>query len=199
MITTDTEILLDKSLSILRTIRDDRQKLERLLDFMEKEFMLEKKDETELTNYNDLLPDRYRKIVREIADNLNSNFISYYNPDTLEVEYFPKNLLYEGESCSGDDEDNPFRWNRNRWDECIKFAPLGARATYDIMTNFVNRLSDGTEKTELTKILDGRKSYVKFNQLILKSACKDDWFVFKQKSLEKYVIDKYFRKYINSD
>ena len=193
--------MLDKSLAILRAIRNDKQKLERLLEFMEKEFTRERKDEMELMNYNELLPEKYRKIVREIADNLNSNFISYYNPDTMEVEYFPKNLLYEGENYPGDDDDNPFRWNHDRWDECVKFAPLGTRATYDIMTNFVTRMPDGPEKTELTKMLGGRKSYVNFNQLILKSPYKDEWFVFKQNSLEKHVIDKYFHKYIrlNSD
>jgi hypothetical protein len=184
---------------------DDKGKLAKLLDFMEKGYILPEEDEDDMKTK---LPKKYKKIVRRIADSLGGNFICFFNPDTLEVEDVPKELFDEGyyddESEEDDDEseeDEEEKENESvltfmKWEKCVKIEPLDSSKSFKIMEDFVDQLSNGKEAGKLSQALNGRKPFAGFNHLIHNSKYREDWFAFRQKELEKHVIRRYFHEYL---
>jgi hypothetical protein len=186
------EELLGKVLSIFRYVRDDKEKLEKLLSFMEDEFLCEEED----IDYKERLPEKYREAVRMIADVLSDNCICYYNLDTLEVEYIHKSLYEDLDFDAEWDDDDELNLSFLKWENCIKIEPLDSRESFNIMDRFVNQLKNKKEAYKLTQALNGRKPFANFNHIIHNSDCRDEWFAFRQKELEGYVIRNYFYKYL---
>ncbi|MDR1898170.1 MAG: UPF0158 family protein [Prevotellaceae bacterium] len=188
------EKLLDKVLSILRDMKDDKEKLEKLLSFMEDEFLSEE-DEDEDVDYKEQLPEKYREVVRLIANGLSANYICFYNPDTLEVEDIPKSM-YEELDFDAEWDDDELDLSFLKWENGIKIEPLDSRESFDIMDRFVNQLKNKKEAYKLTQALNGHKPFANFNHIIHNSDCRDEWFAFRQRQLERYVIQDYFYKYL---
>jgi hypothetical protein len=196
--------LLDKILPLLHSIKDDEEKLNELLLFMEEELVKEDEIELDEPDFKEKLPEKYRAIVKQLADNLSANFITFFNPDTLELEDIPKSLLdemmfYDEEEDEDEesDEENPFHLKHYKWDKCVEIAPLESHESFEIMENFVNQLKSGRETSQLQQALDGQKPFANFNRVIHNSKYREDWFAFRQKELEKYVIQNYFYEYLN--
>jgi hypothetical protein len=193
--------LLDQILPLLSSIRGDKDKLAKLLDFMEEEFLPDEEqeddDDEEQEDDDDKtkLPEKYKDIVKQIADNLGANFISFFNPDTLELEYIPKGMLDE-DFFDEEDEENMFGITHKKWDKCIEIEPLDSHESFEIMADFVNQLKNGKEANKLAQALNGHKPFANFNHLIHNSNFREDWFAFRQKKLEKYVIRHYFYEYL---
>jgi hypothetical protein len=130
---------------------------------------------------------------------LTSSFIVYLNPDTLEVEEIPQAvfdygfLAYNNEYGGYDPDD----FQHEKWERVIKMEPLDSRESYTVMEDFVEQLSDKEEVGKLSQALSGYKPFANFNHLIHNSDYRLDWFAFRQKTMEKYVIRKYFRRYLN--
>jgi predicted RNase H-like HicB family nuclease len=194
--------LLNQILSIVYSIKEDKEKLTKLLHFMEEEFVEEEEIELDCYDYKQKLPEKYRGIVKQIANNLSANLLSFFNPDTLELEDVPKDLLDKmlfDEDDEESDEENPFDLQHHKWDKCIEIEPLESRESFEIMANFVNQLKNGRETNQLSQALNGRKPFANFNRVIHNSKYREDWFAFKQKELEKYVIRNYFAEYMDKD
>lgn len=184
---------LDQVLAILHTIKDDEGKLAYLLEWMEEQFREENILEEILAQDDHLeqVPERYRKAIKEIAENMAANLISYFNPDTLELE-----SVYNSE-CSGlfDEEDEeemgedtPYK----NWEKCIEIEPPGSSESFCIMERFVKLLPDDKAAGSLTRALNGKKPFADFNHQIHNSKYREQWFDFRQKDLEKYVVYNYF-------
>ncbi|MDR3245751.1 MAG: UPF0158 family protein [Prevotellaceae bacterium] len=189
----NAEQLLDKIFMRLSFIKSDENKLAELLDFMEKANFLDDEDDEDENKTK--FPKKYRKIVKQIADNLSVNSISFFNPDTLEVEGVYKDLFNEMIFDDyEDDEENEFGLTFMKWENCVKIEPLESRESFQIMENFVNQLKSGKKADRLAQALNGRKPFANFNNVIHNSEYREDWFAFRQKELEKYVILRYFYK-----
>ncbi|MDR3267626.1 MAG: hypothetical protein LBT83_00980 [Tannerella sp.] len=191
--------LLDEILPRLGAIRDDRDKLAKLLAFMEEAFFSNEEEiESDDSDYKEKLPKKYRDIVRQIADNLSANQVCFFNPDTLELEDFSKKLLNEL-VFDENDEENEFGLTFMTWDDCVRIDPLESHELFVIMEDFVNQLKSGGEADELAQAINGHKPFAHFNHLIHNSQCKNDWFAFRQKELERYVIKHYFHEYLEDN
>ncbi|MDR2814009.1 MAG: UPF0158 family protein [Prevotellaceae bacterium] len=173
-------------------IKDDKEKLEKLYNFTETEIPPSKEDDDEV-DYKEQLPVKYRDVVRQIADNLNAGFICFFNPDTLELENTPKDLLGElgedGEDCEAN---FGFKLTHNKWKSCLKIEPLSSRESFTIMEDFTNKLKNKKEARKLAIALEGRKPFANFNHIVNNSDYRKNWLDFRQKELEKYVIQNYF-------
>jgi hypothetical protein len=194
--------LLNQVLSHVRSIMDDEEKLAKLLAFMEEEFFQdEEKVEQDEYDYKEELPEKYRDIVRQIAGNLSANFISFFNPDTLELEDVPKSLLDEmifDEEDEESEEENEFGLTYMKWEKRVEIEPLESHESFEIMEDFVNQLKPGREADRLAQAVNGHKPFANFNHLIHNSEYREDWFAFRQRKLEKYIIQNYFYEYLEN-
>ncbi|MDR0863673.1 MAG: UPF0158 family protein, partial [Candidatus Symbiothrix sp.] len=153
-------------------------------------------------DYKEKLPEKYRDVVKRIADSLSANLICFFNPDTLELEDIPQNLWDEmifDEDDEEADEENLFQLEHRKWDKCIEIEPLESHESFEIMANFVNQLKSGRETEKLVQALNGHKPFANFNHQIHDSKYREDWFAFRQKELEKYVIQHYFYEYLDEN
>jgi hypothetical protein len=74
----------------LKSVKDDEEKLEKLLSFMEEEFLSDiDVGDAEDIDYKEQIPGKYREVVQMIAGDLSGDHICFYNPDTLEVRDIP--------------------------------------------------------------------------------------------------------------
>jgi hypothetical protein len=158
------------------------------------------KEESEQNDYKEKLPQKYQDIVRQIADSLSANCICYFNPDTLEVEDIFKDLLdeviFDEEEEDEESSENEFGLTYMKWDKCVRIDPLESSESYEIMEKFVNQLKSGKDTDRLQQAISGHKPFANFNHQIHNSKYREDWFTFRQKELEKHVIDNYFFEYL---
>jgi len=180
--------LLSTCLAILRSIKNDKKSLEKLLEFMEEEFVPEKPSVHFLPDCKLQIDEKYRPIIKEIAEYLEMRHIVFVNPETLEIDNIPKD--YNPMITDIDfDYDKVENW--------IEIEPLESHESYKIMESFVEYLPDGFEKDKLSDAIGGQKPFMKFNHLIHNSKEKENWFKHRTYCLEKYVIDNYLDKIIN--
>lgn len=178
-----TEKLLDQVLAILSLVKDDKEKLQKLLDFMERE-IYEEEDETVR------IPEKYQRIVRQIAENLDCGLTCYLNPETLEIEDLPKDLddPEEYELMTGEPYDEMFK--HQQWDKCIIVEPPESRESFKIMERFVDEVDDNSLRNRLIDALNKRRPFANFKQLAETSRFRQAWFDFKQQQLEAMVWDE---------
>ena len=81
--------LLNEILAVLQTIQEDKSKLEKLHDFVMEEIYEEPPEPK--------IPEKFQKLVSEVADGLTAGFVYFVNPETLEVEEIPQHALEEPE------------------------------------------------------------------------------------------------------
>jgi hypothetical protein len=195
-----TEKLLDKILSVLKYINDDEEKLEKLLSFMEEEFLPDVDiEEDEDIDYKEQIPEKYREVVQMIAGDLSGDHICFYNPDTLEVRDIPKSFYCEIDFEEGvEDFDDEYGLDLSfmKWENRVEIEPPESHKSFEIMEDFVNQLKNKKEAYKLTQALNGHKPFANFNRIIHNSDYRDEWFAFRQKELERYVINNYFYKYL---
>ena len=67
----------------------------------------------------DIIPERFEKVVPEIADTINAGLICYFNPETLEMEDIPQKMMDEPDEFKAitglGPEDEEFQ--HDKWDE----------------------------------------------------------------------------------
>lgn len=169
--------LLDAILQIIYTIKEDKNKLEQVFTYLKEEVYQEPEEEE--------LPEKYLKIVSTIADSIDAGFISYLNPETLEIkEFFQKGIfdIEEYEAITGKEYDSLDLENN-----FICFEPLESFESFQIMEEFVNNLKDARLQNKLINALDRRKPFANFKAIIDNSDFRQDWFDFKKQWMEKYV------------
>ena len=180
--------LLDHCLAILRSIKDDKKSLEKLLEFMEEEFVPEEPSVYSLPDCKLQVDERYRLAVKEIAEYLEMGHTVFINPDTLEMEFIPK-----GHNLELMDID----FNFDKVEDWVEIEPLESHESFEIMESFVESLPNGKEKNRLADAIAGHKPFANFNRLIHDSDERDNWFKHRTYFLEKYVIDNYLAEIIN--
>jgi len=180
---TKTE-LLNQILSVLQAIKEDEDKLQQVHDFVMEEIYEEEQQVVEV-------PEKYKKLVHEIADYITSGFVCYLNPKTLEHEHISKQILDdpdEYESATGETIEG-FNLKHETWDSCIVFEPLESYESFQIMKNFVSEVPE-TLQNKLTDSLNRSRPFAKFKNIIDNSEFRYDWFEFRHERVKKIVFEK---------
>lgn len=183
----NSQQLLDEILGILRTVKEDKAELQKILDFLQAEILIEEDEDDDI-----VIPAKFLPIVKTIADNLEAGLVCYLNTDTLEIEDIPLEFagdFDEMEMNTGVTEDE-LDMKHSEWENCIEFYPLESSESFRIMGNFAEQLTDKTLKDKLINALDNRKPFANFNRIIHNSDFRQDWFDFKSLQVQKHV--KYF-------
>jgi hypothetical protein len=176
--------LVDKILPILSAVKDDKEKLQRILHFLEAEILPELEEEDDSI----AIPPKYETLVRDIAQNISCGLICHLNIDTLETEEYPQSsemdFWEDDEEGEGGDGDAP---KYLQWENVISFEPLDSSESFRIMENFARQLDNTKAQNSLLDILNGRKPFAHFNSYIHNSTFREAWFAFKNNAYEKHV------------
>ena len=178
-----TQDLLNQILGILSTVKENHEKLQKILLFLEDE-IYEEPEEPEV-------PGKYIKVIPVIADSIDSGFVCFLNPDTLEHEDFPQMMIndqheYEMETDESTDE---ITFKHDKWEHCITFEPLESYESFKIMEKFAENLNDNYFQEKLFNALNRRKPFANFKVIVETSKYRQDWFDFKKQMLEIHVKD----------
>jgi len=178
--------LLDEILLIIRSVKDDKDKLEQILFYLNNE-VLEEPEQVEL-------PEKYKKIVPEIAENIDCGLICYLNMDTLEIEDVPENLINdpdEYELITGESFDS-LELKHLDWENFIKFKPLEPYESFEIMKYFTENMEDTKLQRKLINALNHKKPFANFKAIIDNSQYRQYWFDYKKHWIENYVKELLF-------
>jgi len=174
--------LLDNCLSILYTIKEDKESLEKLLKFMEEKFVQEAPIAKFLPDCKLQIDEKYRLVVKKIAEYLEMGHTVFVNPKTLKIDSVPKNY---------DSMLTGIKFNYNKVKDWIEIEPLESHESFEIMEAFVESLPNGKEKNRLADAVGGYNPFANFNRLIHNSVERENWFRYRTCWLEKHVIDNY--------
>lgn len=172
--------LLNNILAILYQVKNDEARLEEIFNFLTD--LIEDEEEEII-----VVPEKFRLLVKDIADSIGIGQVCYINPATLEVVEIPYELLeasfWEGDESIWESELD----KTNQWDSKITIQPLQPQESFRIMELFTEKISDSEFQNQLHIALRQKKPFARFKNMIDHSAFRQDWFSFKQEYLEKYV------------
>lgn len=177
-----TDELLHQILPILYSVKDDEEKLQQILDFLMDEIYEEPDEQIEI-------PEKYQKLVREVADTIDAGMICYINPDTLEMEVVPAGLIndpYDFVMSTGYSLKD-YDLKHHKWKKCITIEPLQSRESFQIREKFIDQIEDNILRKKVIYALQHRHPFARFKELVEYSEYRQKWFDFKQKQLEEYV------------
>ena len=176
------ERLLNQILPILHAVKDDEEKLQQILDFLLNEIYEEPNDEI-------LIPEKYKELVRRTAESIDCGLVCFINPETLETEEVPKELMNDVVEFDEDEaeSDNEFDLNHPKWERYITIEPPESHESFEIMESFVTEITDKSLKNRILNALVNRKPFANFKNLIETSNYREQWFAFKQRKLEEFV------------
>ena len=172
--------LLEEILVILKSVKEDKSKLKQIHSFIMEEIY----EEEEI-----VIPDKYKKLVKEIAEMTDCGHIYYLNPKTGEHFEVPANI----EDDIFYNEENPFQKDIDTvdsWEEKIIIEPLETFESFKIMESFANYVSDQKMQSKLLNTLSRNRPFANFKNIIDYSDFRQDWFDYKQDWLEKAVFEK---------
>lgn len=176
--------LLNEILPILHSIKEDREKLEKILQFLLDEIYEEPEGEDEIK-----VPEKYFKAVNEIASGLEAGFLCILNMDTLEVEDVPHGILMDPEeyelTTGFSFEEADFKYPG--WKNTLTFEPLEPLESFKIMRKFTERMKDQKLQAKLIHALSHSKPFAHFKYHIDNSDLRQNWFDFKKRCLESHV------------
>ena len=195
--------LLNEILPILHSVKEDKEKLQKILDFLLEEIYEEPENEEVV------IPEKYRELVHSVAENIDCGLICFINPETLEVEEIPKGMVDGfsdfsinpefGEEDEDEDEDEQ-KFLHEDWETYITVEPRESSESFKIMERFVDEVNDKKLKNKLINALNNRKPFANFKNIVESSNHREAWFAFKQRQLEILVWDELgyeFEKYEN--
>lgn len=183
---------LDQILAIVRSVMDDEEKLAKILAFLENEIHEEEEDFEEIE-----VPEKFKPCVAEIAGDIDAGLVCFFNPETLEIDAYPRDLLYEIDFFEDDPEEvkknlqELYDWEDVKvldWDKYFEFSPPDSNEGFRIMETFAERLKNTDKlKNKLFNALNNRKPFANFKDIIDNSDHRQDWFDFKFRWLENSV------------
>lgn len=179
-----TQELMDEILPIIYSIKDDNSKLQMILDFLHEEIYIEPDFAEEVE-----LPDKYKKVVSEIADSIECGFVCFLNVDTLESEEFPKEMLNdpeEFEAMTGQSIKS-LESKHTGWKKYITFEPLDSFEDFQIMKQFTNLTEDERLQNRLTNALESRKPFANFINILDNTEHLHLWYKFKKQYMRDHV------------
>lgn len=182
---------LNQVLGIIRSVMDDEEKLEKILDFL----LTEISDDEEESFPGIDLPEKYQSVVNSIAQNIDAGMVCFLNPDTLETDTYPVEVLSEIDAFESEESrermQDLYGWDELKfldWETTIEFSPLPSHESFRIMEAFAERLNeDKKTQSQLIDALNRRKPFANFNHIIHNSDWRESWFDFKQKWMENEV------------
>ena len=176
--------LLDEVLSILHLVKDDKEKLEKIYQFLMDE-IYEEPEEIEI-------PENYKPLVSNIADSLSAGLVCFVNMDTLEVEAIHIDFLTEDpeeyEALTGETLDLA-DMKHLKWENCLTVDPLESHESFKIMEGFAEKMMDEKFQQKLIDALNRKRPFANFKWLIDNSDYRQDWFDYRQTWLEQYVYE----------
>jgi hypothetical protein len=186
--------LLNEILSILHSVKEDKEKLQKILDFLLEE-IFEEPEENEPE-----IPEKFRKLVHDVAENIDCGLVCFINPETLEVEEIPKEMVdglsyfsinpeFEEEDEDDEDEDEQ-KFLHEDWKNCITVEPRESSESFKIMERFVDEVNDKSLKNKLVNAMNNRKPFANFKNIVESSNYRKEWFAFKQHQLEIMVWEE---------
>lgn len=176
--------ILDQILGHLRLVKDDKEKLEKILDFILEEVIEDEDYEEELLE----LPEEFEKLVKGIAQSIDVGQIVYINLDTLETDEVvpdmedPDEFEFNYGGC--DWATRPKFYN---WENTLRLAPIESHESFKIMEAFAENMQDEKFREQLFDVLNHRKPFANFKWKIDNSPYRQNWFDFKQNWLEGHV------------
>ena len=176
---------LDSILQILYSVKEDKAKLSKILTFLETEIDEEQDQHEEIQ-----VPEKFTKVVAEIADSIDAGLTCFLNLDTLEVEEIPKNdleLFYDDQDDDENDSSDEPLMKHFDWENFLEVEPLESNESFRIMEAFAENLEDHHFQNKLVNTLRNRKPFANFKFAIDNSPYRQQWFGFKKKWLENYV------------
>ncbi len=194
---------LDQILAIIRSVMEDEQKLIQILDFLENEIVEEEEFE-EIEEIEEIeLPEKLKPLITEIAGSIDAGLVCFLNPETLEIDAYPRDLLYEIDLFDDEPEEvkkkllELYDWEDVKVLDCdnfLEFNPIDSNEGYRIMEAFTERVKDEKLQNQLSHALGSRKPFASFRSIIDSSFRRQDWFDFKQKWLENRVAQELLDK-----
>lgn len=179
------EIIPMDIIEMITAIKDDENKLLRALHFIEDEIIEKKENKNE-----EAIVDEYKNVCAQIITGMEAGFISYINPETLEIEQVQSDTVYEPEEFEEQNDDilDEYQLDYMKWDDYITFEPLSELDLSTMMEDFIRQQPDKKFATKLEDALTIEESYDKFKALINASAeHKQAWENFKKNATENYV------------
>lgn len=127
--------------------------------------------------------------IKEIADNLDSGFRSYYNKNTGELKSVINTENWLGadlEPCENEIEEID-----ENWDDYIEFDNLETHESFEIMEDFAESIDDAWLQEKLIHALNKSKPFRNFKWVIDNSGeYRQRWFDFKKARYIQVVKDK---------
>ena len=130
------------------------------------------------------------KMIKEIAEMLDSGMLCFYRIPTGEMEYYPD----ESRGHAGFDEEP---WQEmmdkveNDYLEYIPFAGMESRESFRVMETFVENLSDAYIRQRFTDAISFKKPFQNFNQMLLNyPKLLEEWFTYKSEKYMEWVRDE---------
>jgi len=177
--------LLDEILPILFSVKDDKDKLQKILDFFYEEiYDYSNKPTPEL-------PEKYQKVVVEIADSIDAGFICFLNLETTEFEELPNEMLFDPEYFEKNTSDyfTNMKIHHHEWEKCVRFEPLESYDSLQLMLQFSGLIPDKKLHKQLVSSLESKNQNSAFNDLINHSEYVQNWVDFKSKYLQNHIAD----------
>tara|TARA_R100000655_G_C2948852_1_gene186961 strand:+ start:360 stop:812 length:453 start_codon:yes stop_codon:yes gene_type:complete len=132
-----------------------------------------------------------QNIIKEIAQQLDCGNECFFNQKTKELICIPNADLM----ATGDEEyykevfKDDLEKVKSQKKDLIKFEILESFESFKIMEDFKNQIKEAEFKEKLNQALNRRKPFQNFKYLIDNWEYREDWFEFKQKELEKIVLE----------
>ncbi len=177
--------LLDYILGNVRLIIEDREKLQKLCDFIRDEI---EDDDDEIEEIE--IPEKYKAVVHEAAGELDADMVCFINPDTLELVAVPTGMFdgtFEDDGSFEEELDRVYE----QWEKNVRIEPPSSNMSYEFMERFIDEVvSDNRLKNKLTDAIGRKRPFANFRNIIDDSPLREKWFAFKQKCLEEYVYEE---------
>ena len=174
--------LLDEILAMLYQLKESKEDLQKIHDFISENIIFEKEAE-------DLfIPEKHIKTVAEIADNIQCGFICQVNKKTVKIDSIYRENSYESwDYDEEEEEENETNKDNMNREDIIIISPLESHESFRIMENFVLSLDESRLKHQLVSVLHRHKPFANFNGIIHNSSERDEWFEFRKHALEQHV------------
>ena len=136
-----------------------------------------------------------RKIIEDIAGDLDIGFNCYYNLKTREIVKLPNFDDSFDEDFMREEFKADIEKVEGNEDDYIIFEILDSFEAFKIMERFVGQMTDPHFQDKLDYILQREKPFRYFKQAIDESEHRQAWFDFKRNELERRVEDQFKRSF----
>ncbi|MDR2009005.1 MAG: hypothetical protein LBQ22_00800 [Bacteroidales bacterium] len=182
-----TSELLSNIMELLSSISNDKDKLIKVSDYIETIILNHAGNKNE-----EILMEKYTDTVSQILSAMDAGVISYFNPDTMELEQAYDNTVFNMDEFAEQNEDrlDDFDMAYKDRDSYIEFPPLTNNEQYEIMEKYIFQLDDDELSEQLEDALSHDNSVNDFKSIIGNSEHFSDWESFKTENIKSLVMNR---------